>query len=706
MYAAMHRLFTVLFVANAAVCAVAQVVAPPDPPVAPREEHVRTLHGDRFVDPYFWMRNREDPRVLAHLKAENAYAEAALAPHKGLVDRIYREMVGRIRETDMAVPVLRRGYWYYTRTVKGKQYPIYARRKGTMRAKEEILLDANRMAEGKPFFSVGDFEVSTNNRLLAYTTDVSGNRRYQLFIKDLATGRLLRAPGSSSDNWGQIDSFNWANDNRTFFTSVENAAKRPYRVYRRNLAGGSRLLFEEPVAQFNVWMSVTRDRELLLIGSASSETSEFRMIPLDRPQTAPRLIERRRTGLEYFPDHRDGVLYIRTNDGAPEYRVVTAPVDRPGRANWKPLLPPLANGTIADVDLFQNWMVVRQRRNAVSELVVTDLRNRRAHTIAFPESNYSVWLGETPDFNSNKLRVSYTSEITPSTVYDYDMERRRLNLLKRQAVPGYQASRYASEFVWATARDGTKIPVSIAYRRDLRGKRPQPMFLEAYGAYGAPMSPSFSSSQVSLWDRGVITATAYIRGGGELGERWHDAGKMARKINTFTDFVDVAQWLVSQGYTTHDRLGISGGSAGGLTMGAVMNLRPTLARVALVYVPFVDVINTMLDESLPLTTQEFLEWGNPKNPTQYWWLRQYSPYENVSSFDYPALLVRTGLNDSQVPYWEASKWVARIRELRSDKDPILFRTNLDAGHGGASGRYDSMRDLAADYAFLLRMLGI
>ncbi len=675
-------------------------------PKAMKVEHVRNLHGDRFEDPYFWLRERDNPQVMAHLKAENAYSLDVMKPHQALVDKLYKEYVGRMQETDMQVPVYRRGYWYTTRTVQGKQYPIYVRRKGSMQAREEVLLDLNLLAEGKPYFGLGDFEVSPNNQILAYTTDVTGNRRYQLFFKDLRTGRRLRQPGASQDEWGQVAGFTWANDNRTFFTVTENEAKRPFRLFRRNLAGGNRLLLEEKSPQFNLRASASRDREMLFIGSGSSETTEFRMIPLDRPGTAPRLIEPRRTGLEYYPDHRDGLLYLRTNDGAPEFKVVTAPVANPGRANWKTLLPPLANGKLADLDLFQGWMIVRQLRDAVSELVVTNLRTKQSHTVVFPERNSSVWLGENPEFRTDRLRLSYTSEITPSTVYDYMLGSRRLVRLKRQAVRGYDPKRYATEFVWATVRDGTRVPVSIAYRRDLRGKRPQPMLLQAYGAYGAPMSPGFSSSTVSLWDRGVITATAYVRGGGEMGERWHDAGKMARKMNTFTDFVDVAQWLVGRGYTTHARLGITGGSAGGLTMGAVMNLRPTVARVALVYVPFVDVVNTMLDESLPLTTQEFLEWGNPKNSIQYWWLRQYSPYENIGRFDYPAMLVRTGLNDSQVPYWEATKWVARLRELRADNDPLLLKVNLDAGHGGASGRYDALREQAFDTAFLLRMLGI
>lgn len=668
-------------------------------PVAPKKEVVREWHGDRFVDPYFWLREKTNPDVISHLNAENDYAKAVMAPLKPLADKLYKEMVGRIQETDQAVPTFERGYWYYSRTVKGQQYPIVARRKGSMKAKEEILLDLNAMAKGKPFFSLGSWEISANNQILAYSTDVTGYREYQLHFKDLKTGKTL------PDRFGKVASFTWANDNKTILYVTENAAKRSDKVWRRQLGSTvARQIFSEPVGQFNVYLSSSKDRKYIFVGTESAEQSEVRFLRRDRPTDGLTLVARRSGEHKYYVDHHDNRFYIRTNLNAKEFRVVTTPVSQFTVNHWRTWIPQQKDATISDVELFDRFAVVSMRRQSVPVMKVIDLRSRRTHEIDFPEANYVAFLSGNPDVEATKVRLIYSSMITPMTTFEYDLRSRRFTVLKRDVVKGYDPKQYTTEFRWATARDGTKVPISIAYRKSTKKGPNTPLFLEAYGSYGSPSMPFFSSNDVSLLDRGFILATAHIRGGGELGEKWHDGGKMAKKMNTFTDFIDCADWLVKNGYSSPKRMGMSGGSAGGLLMGAVMNLRPDLVRAATVYVPFVDVINTMLDETLPLTTQEFIEWGNPKIAEQYGWMRAYSPYDNVGALNYPATLVRTSLNDSQVPYWEAAKWVAMLRDKRANKEPLLLLTNMDAGHGGASGRYDALKDRATDMAFVITML--
>lgn len=668
-------------------------------PKAPKRVHIREIHGERFEDPYFWLRQRGDSEVLAFLKACNMHADAVMRPTAALQKALFNEIVARIQETDLSVPVFDRGYWYYERTEKGKQYEIYCRRRGTMRAPEEVLLDVNRLAKNKPFMSIGDFEVSPDGRLLAYSTDESGSRDYKLWFKDLRTGRTL------PDRFGLANSVVWAGDSKTLFYTVDNASKRSFRLYRRSL--GERratLLFEERDPQYDVYLTVDRDHRFGYAISVSKETTECRAIDLTRPRAEPVVMDRRREGIEYYPTHHAGSFIIRTNDGAPEFRLVSAPVRQPGHRAWKPVLTPKPGETIEGVEVFRRTMVVQLRRSAVSTLRVADFATGAAHTIDFPDRFYSAQVSTNPDFEARTIRLSYVSQVTPQTVYEYDPTSRTLRTLKRQIVKGYDASKYASELLWLPARDGEKIPVAVAYRKGVA--KPAPMLLEAYGAYGLPNDPYFSVAQLSLINRGFVVGSALVRGGGEMGERWHDAGKMKTKLNTFTDFIDCARHLEHLGWTSADKLAITGGSAGGLTMGAVLNMAPEIARAAFVEVPFVDVINTMLDETIPLTTQEFSEWGNPKIEEQYRWIRGYSPYDNVGALDYPAMLVRTSLNDSNVPYWEAAKWVARLRELHTDHDPILLKIDMESGHGGASGRYDAIHDRAFDFAFLLTILGV
>lgn len=669
------------------------------PPVAKKVPHVRDIHGERFVDNYFWFRDRKNPDVLTYLKASNAHADSFMASTKALQDTLYKEIVGHIQETDLSVPVLDRGYYYYSRTVKGQQYEIYCRRKGSMKAREEVMLDLNALGKGKPYIDAGQLEVSPNGRILAYTLDTTGYREYQLYFKDLMTGRVY------PDRFGKVNGVTWCADNRTVYYTTEDAAKRPDKLYRRALGQKSgTLLYHEKVPQYNLWAEESRDHRYLFVTSASAETSECRLVPLSSAKASLKLIERRREGVEYYPDHRNGTLYLRTNDGAKEWKVVAAPIAKPGRAHWKPVVSERENATITGLELFERYMVLNVRENAVESTRIHDFKSGTTHTVKFPESYYSAGLSANPDFGTKTFRMSYVSQITPRTIYDYDPARRTLTVVKRQPVRNYDPSKYTASLLWVSVRDGERVPVAIAHRKGVT--KPAPMLLEAYGAYGAPNDPGFSVANLALMDRGVIVASALVRGGGEMGDRWHDAGKMKNKLTTFTDFIDCAKDLTEKEITNEEKLAITGGSAGGLTMGAVLNMAPEISRCALVYVPFVDVINTMLDETLPLTTQEFLEWGNPKKKEEYGWMRSYSPYDNVGALDYPAMLVRTSLNDSQVPYWEATKWVAKLRELRTDDDPLLLKVNLDAGHGGASGRYDAITETAYDFAFLLRMLGV
>lgn len=683
------------------------IVAPAQPletrsePKAEKRPHVRELHGERFVDDYFWMRNKKDPKVIEHLTAENSYADAYMASKKPFIDQLYKEIVGRIKETDVEVPVFKDGYYYYTRTQKGKQYPYYCRRKGSMSAKEQVYLDVNALAKGKKFMSVGAMAVSPNGRFLAYATDETGYREYQSAFKDLATGKTLPY------RFGKVGALVWANDNRTVYYTMEDDSKRDFRVYRRRLGVTKpTLIFEEPVRQYNVYIYPSKDEKYLFVMTESAETSEARYLSLDDPRAKPKLIAKRSGEHQYYPEHRNGRLYIRTNYKAKEFDIRSTTFAKLDPKHWKVVVPERKDGSISDLDMYRDHMVVSMKTGGRPGLWVRDFRTGEQHTVAFREASYSVGNQGNPEYAAGFIHIGYTSLITPYTIYRYDIRLRKMTTLKRQEVKGYDASKYETRFVWAPARDGVKVPISVAFKKGTPLDGSAPLLLNAYGAYGASSFPSFSASDVSLLDRGVIVAEAHIRGGGEMGEKWHDAGKMANKATTFFDLIDCADWLVANGYTSHARMAISGGSAGGLTMGAVLNFRPDICKVAMVYVPFVDVVNTMLDESIPLTTQEFIEWGNPKIKEQYDWIRQYSPYDNVGAMAYPAMLVRTSLNDSQVPYWEPAKWVARIRELRTSDTPILFRTNLAGGHGGASGRYDRFKDTAYDFAFLLSMLGI
>ncbi len=676
--------------------------SPPVPPVARRIPKTHSRFGDRRVDPYDWMRRKEDPAVLAHLAAENAYTEAMTRHLAKLRRTLYAEMLARIRETDESVPYRHRGYWYYTREVKGKQYPIHCRRRGTMRAREEIVLDENRLAKGHDYLDVGELEVSPDGRLVAYSADYTGYRQYEVRIKDLATGELL------GDRLERVDSLAWAADSRTLFYVQENEAKRADRLFRHRLGEpGDTLVYRERDERFDLSVGETRSGAWLVATSSAKDTTEVRVLPTDRPGSRWRVIARRRRGHEYFVDHRADEFWILTNDRGRNFRLVRAPVADPSPARWQQVLAHRRHVMLEDLDLFAGFWVVRERDNGVLRLRLTRFDGGGTHHIAMPEDLYSTGAGINAEFDARTFRFVYQSYVTPRTVYDYDVRTRRRKLLKRQPVlGGYRPSDYASEMRFATAKDGTRIPVSLVYRKSPRTKGPRPLLLYGYGAYGHPLDVNFRSSRLSLLDRGMVFAVAHVRGGGDRGRLWYDEGKLGRKMNTFTDFIAAAEHLVRSGRTSPERLVIQGGSAGGLLMGVAANLRPDLFKAVVSEVPFVDVLSTMLDASLPLTTQEYLEWGDPGKRAGYRAIRAYSPYDNLSRQAYPAMLVEASLHDSQVPYWEAAKYVAKLRTLKTDSHPVLLRMLLDAGHGGASGRYDALGDLAFTYAYILDQAGL
>jgi oligopeptidase B len=684
--------------------AVATPPAPLRPPVARREPHPTTLHGETLADDYFWLRQKGTPEVEAYLNAELEYARALTRPLAPLQERLYAEMLARLQQTDADVPVREGGWRYYSRTEEGMQYPTHCRRKVAVGAPEEVLLDLNAMAAGKSFLSLGDLQVSQDGRRLAYTTDETGFRQFTLHVKDLSTG--LAGPEAIE----RVTSVAWAADSRTLLYSVEHpVSKRSYQVWRHVIGQPKDVLvLEEQDERFGVGVDHTTDRRYLLVTSESKTTSDVRLVPAATPTAPLRLVAARQQDHQYAVDHRDGLLYIRTNSGGRNFRLVTAPVADPSRQRWKELVPHRDAVMLEDVTVFKDFYLSSEREGGLPHLRVTPFGKGESHRITFPEAAYQVHQRDNREYDTPTLRYSYQSPITSESTYDYDWRTRQRQLLKQVAVlGGFDPGRYVVALGSARASDGTAVPYWTLRRRDLAAVGPRPALLYGYGAYGLSMSASFSSAVFSLIDRGVVYAEAYPRGGGELGKAWHEGGRMGTKPNTFTDFIAVAEHLVATGVTAPDRLAIQGGSAGGLLMGAVVNLRPDLFRLVLAQVPFVDVINSMLDESLPLTVEEFEEWGNPKVEADYRVMRSYSPYDNVAAKAYPAMLVKTSYNDSQVMYWEPAKWVARLRATKTDQHPLVLHVNMDpAGHGGKSGRYDRLREQAFDEAFVLWQLGV
>ncbi|HEY8131432.1 MAG TPA: S9 family peptidase [Thermoanaerobaculia bacterium] len=681
--------------------AVALFADSPKPPVAKKVPKSATMFGDTRVDVYGWIRDKSSPDAIAYLEAENAYTEAVMKPTADLQKKLYDEMLSHIKQTDSNVPYRKGDYFYYTRTEEGKQYPIFARKKGSLDAPEQITIDVNKLAEGQKFMNVGRYEVSDDGNLLAYSTDNVGYRQYVLHVKDLRTGEDL------PDRAEKTGSILWAADNKTIFYTVENPAKRQWRMYRHTLGSSDdALVYEEKDELYDVYANRSLSGDWIFLTSESKTMSEVRVIAASDPTAAPRVIVPRKADLKYFLDHHGDRFYIRTNDAGINYRVVSAPVSDPQQKNWTEVIGYRKPVYITDIDVFANHLVATEREGGLTQLEILDLRTGKSHRIHFPEPTYTASPSQNYVFNTNVFRYGYLSLVTPLSTYDYDMDTQQQTLLKRVEVPNYDPANYASERIYATAKDGVKIPISLVYRKDVKPREVNPLWLYAYGSYGASSNPTFSPQRLVLLDRGFIYAIAHIRGGGDMGKEWHEAGRMMTKKNTFTDFIAAAEHLIKEKYTSKDKLVISGGSAGGLLMGAVTNMRPDLFHIVLAYVPFVDVMNTMLDPTLPLTTQEYIEWGNPNEKPAYFYMKSYDPYSNVAKKRYPTMLVHTSLNDSQVGFWEGSKWVAKLRANKIDDNLLLLKVNMGAGHGGASGRYDALKDLAFDDAFVLTQMGL
>lgn len=677
------------------------------PPVAKQIPHVSEWHGEKVSDPYFWLREKSNPEVIKYLEAENAYTESQTKSMQPMVDTIYKEMLSHIKQTDVDVPTKLRGYYYYARQEEGKQYSIRCRKKASAdgkfdeKAAEEVLLDVNKLAEGKVFMSVGDFAISDDDQRLAYTVDSTGFRQYELFVKDLESGEVTSSIAQ------RVTSLEWAADNETlFYVTEDSITKRSNIVWRHNLSDEAEPVYFEEDRLFNIGLSRGKDRKYLLVFSASTDTYETRYLPSDAIEGEFKVVLPREKGHKYSVDHRDGDLFILTNKDAKNFRLVTAPLSDPSEKNWKEIIAHRPDVLLEGTDVFQDYLVVSEKTEALTKMRVQDLATKKWREVTFPEPLYDAGMGGTPEFRSTEFRFGYESMVTPPSVFDFNMKTGERTLKKQKEVPAYDAKLYATERAWVKSRDGVKIPLSIVYKKGAPKDGTAPLFLYGYGSYGLGMSPNFDSTRLPLLDRGMIYVIAHIRGGNELGEPWHDEGMLMKKMNTFNDFIDSAEWLIANKWTQSDRLVIEGASAGGLLMGAVTNLRPELFKAVHTGVPFVDVINTMMDSSLPLTVGEYLEWGNPNERAAFDYMRSYSPYDNLAKKAYPAILVTTGLNDSQVMYWEPAKYVAKLRTLKMDKNPLLLKVNMGAGHGGASGRYDALKETAFEYTWLLNQVGI
>jgi len=673
------------------------------PPVAKIIPKAITVHGDTRIDNYFWLRDRSDPDVIAYLEAESNYTEAVMAPTQPLQDALYKEILGRIQETDLSVPVQRDDYFYYTRTEEGKSYAIYCRKHGSVDAPEQILLDCNVLAEGQTYFRLGNFAVSPDHRLLAYSTDVEGDETYTIFAKDLISGELL--PDRIANTYYTLE---WASNNRTFFYTMLDPAKRPYQVFRHELGGLSNdLVYQEDDGRFALALMKSRSRRFIFIELGSPLTSEVRYLEANNAFGDFQVILPREQGIEYDVSHHGEYFYVRTNYQAKNFRLMRTPVAQPSTANWQEMIPARAQATIEGVDSFENNLVIYERQLGLERIAICDAECVLSHYIEFPEPVYSVGATGNVEYRTKLLRFHYTSLVTPASVIDYDMQTHDWQLKKQYEVRGgYDAAQYASERIFATAPDGVEVPISLVYKKGFETNGTHPLLLYGYGAYGHSIDPGFSSDRLSLLNRGFVFAIAHIRGGAEMGKEWHNHGKLLEKKNTFTDFVACAEHLIRTGYTSSDRLAIMGGSAGGLLLGAVLNMRPELFHTAIAKVPYVDTLNTGLDPTLPLTIAEYEEWGNPEDKQFYDYIRSYSPYDNLGECEYPTMLVTAGLNDPRVSYWEPAKWVAKLRAVKGDNNTLLLKTNMGAGHFGPSGRYEAIKEIAFDYAFLLRAMNL
>lgn len=677
----------------------------PTPPIAPPVPHLLTYHGHTRIDPYYWLRHRHNPAVIAYLEAENAYTDAVLAHTTALQQELYGEMLGRLQESDCSVPVNIGPYSYYTRTEAGQQYPIYCRTSGGVEANETILLDLNLEAAGHAYTHLSSYKISPDHTMLAYALDTTGDEVYTVFIKDLTTGTLL--PDRLLNTAYSLE---WGNDNQSLFYTTLDHARRPCKLYRHFLgtdSGEDTALYDEPDERYRVHLEKTKDQTYLVLQVISIETAEVYTLAADTPWQHFQLLQPRQPGVRYRVEHRQGLYYILTNDNAPNYQLMTAPVASPGRASWQPLVPHRDTVYIDAIEIFADYLVLYERANGLKALRIVHLDSSETHVVEFPESVYTIVSEDNPDFTSGTLRFTYSSLTTPDTVFEYDMATRTRTVRKQMAVlGGFQAEAYQSEHLFATAADGARIRISLVYKKGFVRDGTHPCLLYGYGAYGFSTQPQFNPHLLSLLDRGFLYAIAHVRGSLDMGRQWYDQGKLLYKHNTFTDFIACARALFADRYTTSDKLVIMGRSAGGLLIGAVLNQAPKLAKVAVAQVPFVDAVTTMLDACLPLTVREYEEWGNPHERVYYDAILSYSPYDNIEAQEYPHLLVTAGLFDARVQYWEPAKWTAKLRAMKTDSNRLLLKTHMDAGHDGASGRYAALRDIAFAYAFILDTLDI
>ncbi len=682
---------------------VQQAVTPPAAKAIPKKLE---KHGHVRIDGYHWLNERENPQVIAYLEAENAYTEGVMAHTKELQEALFEEIKGRIKQTDLSVPFKEDDYFYYYKTEEGEEYRIYARKKGSLDGDEEILLDVNAIAEGHGFTRAPWPEISSEQNIMAFAVDVVGRRIYTIRFKNLDTGEMLEdeIPAVTAN-------MAWANDNRTLFYAKQDAATlRSYQIYRHVLGtdpAEDELVYEEKAVEFSCFVWRSKSKQYMIIGSFQTLSNEYRYLDADDPGGEFEVFLPRERDHEYSIDHLGDYFYIRTNDEAQNFRLMSTPTDRTSKENWEEVIPHRDDVLLETFEVFRDHLVVVERKDGLRQMRIRPWSGEGEHYLDFGEPAYLAYVSTNPDIDTKVLRYGYTSLTTPNSVYDYDMEIREKVLLKRQEVlGGFDPSDYVTERLYAPARDGARVPISIVYRKGMEKKGDNPLLLYGYGSYGASIDATFSSSRLSLIDRGFVYAIAHIRGGQVLGRRWYEDGKLLKKKNTFTDYIDVAEYLIGQGYTNPDNLFAWGGSAGGLLMGAVTNMRPDLFKGVVALVPWVDVVTTMLDESVPLTTSEYDEWGDPNEEEYYRYMLSYSPYDNVEAKDYPNMLVTTGLHDSQVQYFEPAKWVAKLRALKTDDNRLLLKTNMEAGHGGASGRYRRYREIAFQYAFLLDLVGL
>ncbi|MEA2004749.1 MAG: S9 family peptidase [Acidobacteriota bacterium] len=675
------------------------------PPVAEKIKKELTIHGHTRVDNYYWLNERENPKVIEYLKAENEYTTTVLKHTEDLQKVLFDEIVGRIKQTDMSVPFRSEGYYYYTRYEEGQEYPLYCRRKGSMVAQEEIMLNVNEMAKGHSFYNVTGLNVSTNNNLLAFGVDTVSRRKYTIHFKDLTTGEILK--DEIPDTSGRPV---WANDNKTVFYAVKDEALRPFKIYNHVLGedvSNDKEIYHEEDVTFNTYVRKSKSKKYLFILSTSTLSTEYRFLDANEPEGEFKVLQPREKDLEYNVAHFKDDFYIMTNYKAKNFRLMKTPVNETLKENWTEVIPHREDVLLEQFEIFNDFLVVNERKNGLTNLRIIKWDDSSSHYLDFGEETYTAYISTNPEFDTNLLRFGYSSLTTPNSTFDYNMETREKKLLKQQEVLGdFDPANYHAERLYATAKDGVKVPISLVYRKGLKKDGKNPLLLYGYGSYGNSMNPSFSSVRLSLLDRGFVYAIAHIRGGQELGRSWYEDGKLLKKKNTFTDFIACAEHLIEEKFTNPEKLFAMGGSAGGLLMGAVVNMRPDLFKGVIAAVPWVDVVTTMLDDSIPLTTSEYDEWGNPANKEYYDYMLSYSPYDQVEAKDYPAMFVTTGLHDSQVQYWEPAKWVAKLRAMKTDNNILLLHTNMEAGHGGASGRFKRYKTTAMEYAFMLDLAGI